>query len=107
MTNREREVMRLVNQQDRSHLNCLRINVGNTFLHELSKFKLFWELRSNGVNVIAEARCKEKRTDLLDLSSGICWEIKCSETQKSIELKREFFNKIGLILKVIGCKNDK
>ena len=104
MTNREREVMRLVNQQDRSHLNCLRINVGNTFLHELSKFKLFWELRSNGVNVIAEARCKEKRTDLLDLSSGICWEIKYSETQESLDSKKEYFEGIGLKMKTIKVK---
>jgi len=104
MTNREREVMRLVNQQDRSHLNCLRINVGNTFLHELSKFKLFWELRSNGVNVIAEARCKEKRTDLLDLSSGICWEIAITEPIESLKEKEEYYKKIGLKMKTIKVK---
>lgn len=82
-------VARLLEPHSKRERNVVRVNVGNSLKHELAKFYLNWCLRRNGAETITEAIFKgyRARGDVLELDSGTCFEILCSET------KERFFGK--------------
>jgi len=71
-----------------SHVNCVRINVHNTFQHELTKFICAWILLKGGYDFITEGVWLDgKRTDCFDIQRNICLEVLCSEKESDCDLK--------------------
>ena len=72
-------------------LNVIRINTGNTKVHEQKKFDLCWNMAKNGQDYMTEAEFKGGRCDVVNLSTGIIHEIVHSEEAKSIEKKEKIY----------------
>ena len=67
----------------------LKIHKNNTFEHELAKFLVMYEEIMNGGEVYSEARFLNKsRADIYNITSNTAIEIVNSETEKSIENKK-------------------
>ena len=83
---RKRQVLNLVRISNRA-LNVLRISTSNSYIHEFAKWKVFWELRKSGHDVITEAIFVDGgRADILDLErDGLAIEILGTETVKMME----------------------
>ena len=78
-----------------SHINCFRINLNNSFEHELKKFKIFWELRSQGHHIMSEAKLIGGGiADLVDLDVGEVIEILHTETREQAKTKEERYPKV-------------
>ena len=91
-----REALKQFDPSYRTDLNKFKINLGNTYVHELAKFKLFWELRQQGHDVVVEGIFNNgKRADIIDLTEGVIYEILKSETlekaKKKVENYPEYF----------------
>lgn len=72
--------------------NVVKINKKNTFVHELAKFILSWELIQSGQDIVTEAIFKNnKRADILALHDGIAYEILKSEKPESILEKEKYY----------------
>jgi len=75
--------------------NCVRINVGNSYAHELKKFDLAYATLMNGEEFATECEFtfhgKNGRCDFVNLDTGIIYEILNSESEESINLKKEFY----------------
>jgi len=110
MEKKRRENIRKIEYTDRTHINCVRFNIGNTFKHELSKFIISWLLSGGKIKLkedfndlvlrvvatstqefmeedfITEARPmgRKRRYDVFALTSGNIYEV---ETGKSYEKK--------------------
>uniref|UniRef100_A0A6M3X5Q4 Uncharacterized protein n=1 Tax=viral metagenome TaxID=1070528 RepID=A0A6M3X5Q4_9ZZZZ len=83
------DIRRLFKHSSGIHVNCIRINTGNTEEHERAKFDLCWRLQKLGHHFITEAEFeKGGRADLVNLDLGKCYEIVKSEGKKSIQLKQ-------------------
>lgn len=85
-------IARLFRFSSKMHRNCIRINSGNTLAHELAKFEQCWKLAQEGHEFLTEAEFEHPfklRADVVDLDSGIVYEIVKSEGEKSIEMKKE------------------
>ncbi len=88
MNKRERAIKRndtarLIRYSNKSgsHRNCIRINIGSTFAHEVMKFHIAWDLIAEGHEVMIEAIFEnEARADVLDLDTATVYEILHSET---------------------------
>lgn len=69
--------------------NVLKINRHSRLKHELAKFLTLWELTHNNLTVISEAIFQnKKRADLFCLEWNKAIEIVNTETEESIEKKR-------------------
>jgi hypothetical protein len=97
--------MRTMNQKDRQmrrnntrrlfehtsgiHVNCIRINSGNTIIHELAKFLYCESLAFGGYEFITEAVLENRRgrADIVNLDLGEIIELVHTEREKSIEDK--------------------
>lgn len=74
--------------------NSVKINHGNTLEHELMKCEISYKLRKNGHTFLTEAILKNgDRPDIIvmDISPPIAYEVMKSETDKSIEVKRNSY----------------
>jgi hypothetical protein len=70
--------------------NAVCINRTSNFKHELAKFLLCWEAMQQNHDIITEARFNNgKRADVLVLQLAEAWEVVHSESDKSIEQKKE------------------
>jgi len=70
--------------------NSVRINRGISFKHELAKFLLSWEALQQENDIVTEAIFQNgKRADVLVLQIAEAWEVVESESEKSIETKKE------------------
>jgi len=81
---------RLVRHSNRcgSHRGCVRLSTSVTWEHELAKTKLAWELMKRGHEVLTEAIFETGgRADVLDLDTGIAYEIVKSESIDSLQAK--------------------
>ncbi len=67
---------------------CVRLNAGNTLLHELMKAKICYVLAKEGKRFITEAEFTGGRCDVVDLTDGVAFEIVATESNESIEAKR-------------------
>lgn len=85
----------LIDETDRVHVNCIRISTNNSKSHEQEKFNLCYYLKKIGSDFITEARFKgsKNRCDIIDLTRKRIYEIVCSESEQSIQLKREKYPK--------------
>jgi len=93
------DTARLFKHSSKIHRNCIRINIGNTFEHELEKLRICWNLQTVGQHFITEAEFeKGGRCDIVNLDLGLCYEIVKSEGKKSIQLKQ---SKYPLPIKVV------
>lgn len=84
-------IRRLLRHQSGIHVNCIRINTGNTRAHELAKFELAWKLHEDRHSFICEAEFEspfKKRADVVDLDDGVVYEIVVSESEESIVKKQ-------------------
>jgi hypothetical protein len=71
-----------------SHVDCVRINVGNTLAHEMKKLKICYDLKSQGIPFMTEAVfATGGRADVLDLLNGEVWEVQHTETEEQAREK--------------------
>ena len=85
--------------------NTIRLNVGNTYEHELKKFEICWDLQRQGKHYITEAETEDGiRADIVNLDDGICIELVKSESKASIKAKMA---KYPLPIEVIKIKEEK
>lgn len=69
---------------------AVKISKANLFVHELAKFLISWDLLQQDEVFVTEARfANGKRADVFGLKNCIAHEVVCSETEKSIECKRD------------------
>ena len=68
---------RQLEHSSKIHRNCIRINTGNTYAHELKKFEECWRLATEGKEYITEAVVEgtKRRYDILVLDTGEIIEI--------------------------------
>jgi hypothetical protein len=73
------------------HRNCIRINTGNTYAHELKKFEVCWALAKDGKEYITEAVVEgtKRRYDIFVLDTGEIIEIETNPTIISEKSKGE------------------
>lgn len=78
----------------------IKINVGNTMVHELAKCLVVYEMKLNGHAVVTEAIFKNgRRADVFVLDELEVIEIVESEGEESIEKKRVDYEGIGVSLR--------
>ena len=66
-----------------SHRNCIRINVNNSFEHEITKLRICYDLIKSGKEVFTEAIFDNgSRADILVLDDHKVIEVLCSEKEK-------------------------
>ena len=83
-----REALKQFNPSFRTDINKFKINLNNTWEHELAKFKLFWELRKQGHDLVVEGIfLNGQRADLTDVTDGTIFEILKTETVKKAKEK--------------------
>jgi hypothetical protein len=72
-------------------VNIMHYSLANTDIHEDYKWFIFRTLRRQGFNVLTEAEFlfNKGRADLVDLDNQIIWEVAHSESNESIESKKE------------------
>lgn len=69
----------------------IKINTGNSFKHELTKFLVCWELAKEGHDFLTEAEGKEFRADIADLTEGVVYEVLCSEQPENLVEKAKVY----------------
>jgi len=87
---RRNDIARLVRANNRcgSHRNCIRINVGNTLAHELTKLEIARERMIAGHEIITEAEfVTGGRADILDLDEAEVIEVLASESEHEALIK--------------------
>jgi len=89
LAKRRNDIARLFQHSSTIKRNCIRINTGSTYDHELEKFKICWELQKEGMHFLTEAVFERTgdRADIVCLDEGICYEIVKSESNESIKAK--------------------
>ena len=88
-----------------SHCGCIRISPSNTRFHEYMKFQVCYELAMIGHKFITEAIFENvKRADIVDLSTGIIYEIAYSEKEDSLESKENSYPRVFEIIKIDATK---
>lgn len=107
--NSRRDHQKIINDNLRKYFNPMRKhhigipghNRGNSLDHELAKLEIALHLERDGHTVLLEGELKNGggRPDLvvLDVSPPICYEIVCSETDKSLMLKQEKYGDMRII----------
>lgn len=72
-----------------NHLEgVVKLNVGNTFRHELAKFILCWHFKKKGKEIVTEAIFdNQKRADIFVLDDCEAHEILVSETDEDFKKK--------------------
>jgi len=79
---RRNDCLRLLNDQYRKDVNCVKINTHNTLEHERAKFILCYKLIKEGYQIVTEAIFKNgSRADILVLDTFEVYEILKSETE--------------------------
>jgi len=79
--------------------NKIKISKSNTFIHEVIKSCVCKIIRDKGNTFVTEARFTSMdRADVFDLSEGVVYEIVNSESNESIDLKRERYPVRELII---------
>lgn len=104
------ESLKLLSRKFNSKEGVVKINVGNTFRHELAKFLVCWDLALNGKHFVCEAVFENgKRADVLCLDDKEVLEILESETEEQFKLKVESypcpafgFKAVDILLKARG-----
>jgi len=81
---------RVTNDGHTKYRRSCAIEPGNTWEHELCKFKKCFDLVNAGHHICTEAIfLNGKRGDIVDLDTGFVWEILKSETLKQVAVKAE------------------
>ena len=76
----------------RSQRDSVKIFTNNTYEHELAKFRICFYLQKNKRTYMTEATFNDGgRADVVDLSSGVIYEVVNTEKEKSIEMKRNLY----------------
>ena len=93
---RRNEVARYFNLASRRHRNCIRINTHNSFIHELVKFVICWNLAKKGKEFLTEAISEDRKqiADVVVLDDKEIIEVLHSETEERFQSKkfpRDFF----------------
>lgn len=85
---KEASIFRLLRYSSR--VNDFKIHSHNSYKHEKLKFDLAYLLMRSGHKVVTEAIFKDYpgRGDVLDLTTGFCYEIMHTEKMDNIEEKR-------------------
>ena len=86
------DAMRTIRHSNKvgSHRNCIRINVGNSFEHELAKLRICYDLIKSGKEVFTEAIfVNGSRADIVVLDDFKIIEVLCSEGEDSCLEKAE------------------
>jgi len=80
---------RLFQFTDKSHRNDIRININNSFEHELAKFIISWNLKKEGKEFITEATFENRlgRADIVILDNSEIIEI--LETEELVDAKKK------------------
>jgi hypothetical protein len=84
------DAMRMIRHSNKigSHRNCIRISVANSLEHEITKFKICYDLIKNGKEVITEAIFDNgSRADILVLDDHKIIEILHSENEDDCKEK--------------------
>jgi len=82
------DVRRLLRHSSGIHVNCIRLNIGNTLEHERAKFEKCWELKNAGEEFLTEAVFENGlRADVVNLDRGMVYEIIASEGEDSLKNK--------------------
>jgi hypothetical protein len=86
---RRNNTRRLFNHTSGIHVNCVRINIRNSLIHEQKKFEICWQLKSEGKDFITEAETPDKkcRLDIVNLDDAEGIEILNSEELDSFNEK--------------------
>ncbi len=88
--NRTNEITKLLDRKFNTKMNVIKFSAHETFEHFLAKCLLAYEIRQNGENFVSEAIFNNgKRADLVNLNVAEAWEITHSESDKSIEQKKQ------------------
>lgn len=91
----------LLEWNETSHINCIRLNPANTLEHEFKKVELCWDMLKNNQEFITEARFKcGVRADIFEINAGIVWEVMHTEKEKSIQEKIEKLPKHIQLIKI-------
>lgn len=95
------QCLRLLSRQYRRDFNSVRINTHNSYEHELSKFKLAYELIKDGKKILTEAIFNNgSRADILIPESFTCIEIMHSEKlDRAIEKTRKYPKELNIVYK--------
>jgi len=79
---------KLLHRAFNSKEQVVKINIHNTFTHELAKFLLCWEIAKEGKRFVTEAIFENnKRADILILDDEEAWEILHTETVEEFKKK--------------------
>jgi hypothetical protein len=100
---RKREFLNEIRISNRSgsHVNCLRLFKNNTIAHEQTKFMVCWTLLKWGHEFVTEPIFNNgKRADVLDLHTGVVYEVIKSETEEKLADKTEAYPELFEIRKV-------
>ena len=100
---RKREFLDEIRASNRSgsHVNCLRLFKNNTIEHEQTKFLVCWTLLKWGHEFITEPIFNNgKRADVIDLNTGIIYEVIKSETEEKLADKVESYPGVFEVRKV-------
>lgn len=89
---RRNETARLVRNanatSNEKHRRSVTIDPGNSWEHELRKFKLGFRSVNNGHRILTEiVFLNGKKGDVLDLDMATCYEVTWSETPESLKQK--------------------
>jgi hypothetical protein len=83
---------RLFRHSSKIHRNCIRLNSGSTWEHELAKIYECRRLLREGKEFITEAVFEDgRRADIVVLDDAEVIEIQHSESDESIEEKRKAY----------------
>ena len=86
------ETRKLLSHKFNNHSGSVKVNMNNTFTHELAKFLLCWEAGKMGKEFVTEAVFQNgKRADILVLDDCEAWEVLHSETKEQFKSKQESY----------------
>ena len=89
-----------------SHRNCIRINVNNSFEHELAKLRVCYDLIKSGKEVFTEAVfVNGSRADIVVLDDFKIIEVLCSESEDGCLEKAEKYPSL-FELEMVKINND-
>ena len=84
------ETKKLLDPKFNHKEQVVKINIGNTFKHELAKFILCWEAAKNGKRFVTEGIfLNGKRADIIILDDEEAWEVLKSETKEQFKSKQK------------------
>ena len=84
------ETARYFSLASRRHRNCIRINTHNSFIHELVKFVICWNLANKGKEFLTEAISEDRKqiADIVVLDDKEIIEVLYSETEERFNKKK-------------------